>query len=63
MAAVPSETNTTFKSVSSDELAALAVYNSPSKTNLVRATIATVVWVSRKSGNAAAQYKLKHTIH
>ena len=61
--AVPSEMNARFKSVGSDELAALAVYNSPSKTNLVRATIATVVWVSRKSGNTVAQYWLKHTIH
>ena len=55
--------NTRFKSVGSNELATLAVYNSRVTQNLVRAIYCSYCSMGvKKVQHTAAQYRLKHTI-
>ena len=61
MAAVPSEM-TRFKSVGSNKLAALAVYNSPSNTKSSTSYYSYCSMGVKKVQHTAAQYRLKHTI-
>ena len=62
MAAVLSKMNTRFKSVGSDELVALAVYNSPSNTKFGTSYCSYCSVGVKKVHYTAAQYMLKHTI-
>ena len=61
-AAVPSKMNTRFKSVGSDELAVLVVYNSLSYTKSSTSYCSYCSMGVKKVQHTAAQYRLKHTI-